>query len=205
VVHLNQPLTEIKVALVRHGETDWNKLGLIQGQSDIPLNKTGLIQSEQTADWLAGNGKWDRLYSSHLMRAQKTAEIIGNRLNLDPIMHQDLMERKFGALEGLSAAERENLYPDRLQNESSVPGLEYRKDFTARVLKTFKGIVNEAVDLNVIIVAHGGWINQLLYHLSDGKIGSGVTTLENGSICLISKNDERWWNIVEVNIGRYSV
>jgi uncharacterized phosphatase len=205
VVHLNQPLTEIKIALVRHGETDWNVKGLIQGQSDIPLNKTGLIQSEQTADWLAGNGKWDRLYSSHLMRAQKTAEIIGNRLNLDPIMHQDLMERKFGALEGLSAEERENLYPDRLQNESSVPGLEYRIDFTARVLKTFQGIVNEAVDLNVIIVAHGGWINQLLYHLSDGKIGSGVTTLENGSICLISKNDEFRWNIVEVNIGRYSV
>jgi uncharacterized phosphatase len=156
VVHLNQPLTKIKMALVRHGETDWNVKGLIQGQSDIPLNKTGLLQAGQAADWLAGNGKWDRLYSSHLMRAQKTAEIIGNYLNLDLILDQDLMERGFGTLEGLTIEERTYLYPASRENESSVPGLEFREDFKARVVKAFETIVREVIGLNIIIVSHGG-------------------------------------------------
>lgn len=204
-VKVNQPVRNKKVALVRHGETDWNKNELIQGQSDIPLNQTGLLQAKRVADWLIKNGTWDYLYASSLSRARMTAVTIGGYLNLNPIICDTLAERKFGALEGLTPVEREQLYPKRLEDESTVPGLELRQDFQERVLKTFEAVMNEAAGPNIIIVSHGGWINQLLYHLSQGAIGSGITVLGNGSISLITSNshcsNEHYsWDIAMVNL-----
>ncbi len=190
----------MKIALVRHGETDWNKNNMIQGQSDIPLNQTGLLQAEKTADWLAKNGPWDCLYSSGLSRARKTAEIISDGLNMRLIIRELLVERRFGALEGLTVAEREQRFPNRLQEEASVPGLEIRRDFRERVVKEFEAIIMETTGSNIIIVSHGGWINQLLSHLSDGAIGSGVTTLKNGGIYMVGQNDDHSWDLMEVTL-----
>jgi len=200
-VKVSRPASKMKVALIRHGETDWNKNELIQGQSDIPLNRTGLFQAERVADWLIKNGEWDRLYASPLSRARMTATIIGGYLNLNLIIRDPLAERKFGALEGLTVMERERLYPKRLEDEATVPGLELRPDFRERVLKTFETVLDETAGANIIIVSHGGWINQLLYHLSQGTIGSGLTILENGGIYLISRSDDNSWDFVMVNLG----
>ncbi len=200
---MNPATSLAKIALVRHGETDWNVKGLIQGQSDIPLNHNGLFQAEQVAQWFTRSGQWNCLFSSHLLRAYQTAEIIGKALNLECIVIRDLMERKFGALEGLNSEERERLYPDRLQNESVVPGLECRPDFKERVLKTFGDVVHKAVGSNAIVVSHGAWINQLLFHISDGKLGSGITTLLNGGICIITLDDNGIWNLSETNLSNH--
>lgn len=192
---------KMKIALVRHGQTDWNLKGYIQGCTDIPLNERGLIQAENTAGWFAANGKWHNLYSSHLSRAQKTAAIIGEKLNLGVNINQDLRERAFGALEGMSLEDRERFYPKRLENESSVPELELRDQFRQRVLRTFEYIVGEMFQSNIIIVSHGAWINQLLHYLSNGTMGSGITTLGNGSICIIIKDKPNSWSISEVNLN----
>lgn len=193
-----RPAGKLKIALVRHGETDWNKADKIQGQSDVPLNHTGLFQAEKAAGWLARNGPWDCLYSSGLIRARKTAEIIGDGLSLQLIIHELLAERRFGALEGLTAVEREQRFPNRLQDETSVPGLEIRRDFRERVVKAFQAVIAEASGSNIIIVSHGGWINQLLFLLSGGVIGTGVTSLKNGSIYMVSTNQDFSWNLKEV-------
>lgn len=197
-MELLHPVCKMKIALVRHGETDWNKTDKIQGHSDIPLNQTGILQAGEAADWLAKNGPWDCLYSSKLNRARKTAEIIGAGLNLKPVIRELLAERKFGALEGLTAVERNQRFPKRLQEETSVPGLEIRRDFRERVIKAFEAVLAEKTGSNIIIVSHGGWINQLLSQLSNGVIGSGVTTLKNCSIYLVRENDGSSWDLEEV-------
>jgi broad specificity phosphatase PhoE len=192
------PVFKTRIALVRHGETEWNRTDKIQGHSDVPLNQNGILQAKKAADWLVKNGPWDRLYSSKLIRARKTAEIIGAGLNLEPNILGSLAERRFGALEGLTAAEREERFPNRLQEETSVPGLEIRRDFRERVVKAFEAILAETTGSNIIIVSHGGWINQLLFHLSDGVIGSGVTTLKNGSIYMVSQDGNHSRDLTEV-------
>ena len=68
------------ICIVRHGETDWNLDGRIQGQMDIPLNSNGRIQAELCATAINFE-KWDVIVSSTLKRAKETAEIIANKFN----------------------------------------------------------------------------------------------------------------------------
>jgi len=85
--------------LFRHGETNWNKLGIIQGISDIPLNFTGIEQAKQLGQFFL-NKKLDIIYSSHLKRAKQTGDIIAKKLNIKIIKAKDLREVSFGKAEG---------------------------------------------------------------------------------------------------------
>ncbi|MET0318796.1 MAG: histidine phosphatase family protein, partial [Rhodococcus fascians] len=69
------------LALVRHGETDWNLHGRLQGSSDIPLNDTGRAQAREAVYELSDHS-WDLLVSSPLSRAAETADIIGSHLGI---------------------------------------------------------------------------------------------------------------------------
>ena len=84
---------------VRHGQTDWNVRGKLQGKSDIALNETGRLQAVETREKLK-QVAMDAIYCSPLMRARETAEIINVLWEL-PIQCDDrLMERSFGDMEG---------------------------------------------------------------------------------------------------------
>jgi uncharacterized phosphatase len=90
------------LALVRHGETDWNLHGRLQGSSDIPLNSTGRAQASEAVYELEGR-RWDLLVSSPLSRAAETADIIGAHLGIErTATYADLAERHFGAAEGFT-------------------------------------------------------------------------------------------------------
>jgi broad specificity phosphatase PhoE len=84
---------------LRHGQTDWNAQGRIQGHTDMPLNATGLTQARAAAERLVGKGI-DRIVSSPLARAHKTAAMVAERLRLPVQVDEELMERTFGAFEG---------------------------------------------------------------------------------------------------------
>ncbi len=84
---------------LRHGQTDWNVEGRFQGQTDIPLNATGLAQATSAAKSLAGQ-RIDRIIASPLSRALTTARIVADQLALDVEIDPLLTERTFGPLEG---------------------------------------------------------------------------------------------------------
>ncbi|NJR64974.1 MAG: histidine phosphatase family protein [Leptolyngbyaceae cyanobacterium CRU_2_3] len=125
--HLDQPLPAVKknrgvrLLLVRHGETDWNRQKRFQGQIDVPLNEQGKVQAQQAAEFLQ-HVPIDRAITSPLLRPKQTAEFIlqkhpGLSLELDP----ELQEISHGLWEGKLEAEIEQGYPGLLQQWQQSP------------------------------------------------------------------------------------
>src|SRR5437764_266405 len=97
--------------LVRHGETDWNRERRYQGHADRPLNETGREQAEALAEELAGE-RIDVVYTSDLLRARETAEIVAARLGADVVALRELREIDVGEWEGLTWPEIEERFPE---------------------------------------------------------------------------------------------
>ena len=88
---------------LRHGATDWNRQGLFQGRTDIPLNDDGIAQAQAAAARLQ-DVPFDRVVASPLIRALKTAEIISSARDKPLAIDDGIIECDFGSLEGLSVA-----------------------------------------------------------------------------------------------------
>ena len=121
----------MKIILLRHGETIWNKESRLQGQRDIPLSDIGAEQIRTTGAHLAASGiHIDHILSSPLQRARKSAEIIAHALNypIENITSSTLfMERSFGECEGFTYGEALAKYPD-----GNYPGMETLEELYAR-------------------------------------------------------------------------
>lgn len=110
----------MKLFLVRHGETDWNKLGRFQGQEDTPLNPRGRAQAWETAIAAVG---WrpTALYASPLRRTMETAREISRLVGL-PVAPQDgLKELRLGELEGVTGQEMRQGWPQVYQTWRDDP------------------------------------------------------------------------------------
>jgi uncharacterized phosphatase len=165
--------------IVRHGETDWNLTRRIQGSTDIPLNATGREQAAATGRLLARR-QWDAIISSPLARAKETAEIIAGHVGI-PVSTaiEAIVERNYGAAEGLTGEEIEARYP----SGADVPGRETREHVLARVLPALMQIADEHAGGSLIVVSHGGVIRSVLNSLA-AKDGSTAhnESIRNGSI-----------------------
>ena len=96
-------MTHPELLVIRHGETEWNRAGRLQGRMDSPLTDKGRAQAQAMGDWLARSGVADHaLLTSPLGRAQATARIIGHALGRSPVIDPDLAEIGVGAWEGLT-------------------------------------------------------------------------------------------------------
>ena len=101
------------ICLVRHGETDWNAIGKLQGRTDIPLNETGIFQAEKCGEYLK-ESEWDFIITSPLNRAKQTAEIIKRKIDV-PLLEMDhFVERHFGEAEGMTLQEISAAFPDKM-------------------------------------------------------------------------------------------
>ncbi len=150
--------------LIRHGETDWNCQGRMQGLTDIPLNECGIAQARKLAERLLAEGGFGLLYASPLSRAQQTAEWIGQKLGIKPILDRRLVERSAGPFEGLTSDQLRQTYPNLLQawQESnghiSPEGMENRATFQERV-RDFKNTISSQDSQRIAVVAHGGTLS----------------------------------------------
>lgn len=158
----------LKLYLIRHGETDWNAAGRIQGLSDIELNRQGELQAQRLAARLAEQDRFTALYSSPLRRAARTAELIGQHVGLRVIPDARLVERSLGELEGLTMGDIRERFPEvhRAWHEGgvrpSIPGEESRETFVGRAREFVVEVRAHHADGKVIVVTHGGTINMLL-------------------------------------------
>ncbi len=151
------------ILLARHGETDDNIEPIrIQGRRDTPLNDTGRAQAAELAERVAGEGIAS-LWSSRLSRARETAEIVGARLGLEPVIDDRLAEGDRGELEGRYwrdvAREDPELYAAwrRAGETFRFPGGESLREQMDRTLAALAD-VRAAGPLPALVVAHGGSI-----------------------------------------------
>ncbi|GAA4477696.1 histidine phosphatase family protein [Rhodococcus olei] len=177
------------LALVRHGETEWNAERRLQGSSDIPLNDTGRAQAARAGARLAAH-RWDVLVSSPLSRAGETADIIGTHLDLArSATYPGLTERHFGAAEGVTDYEAWDLWPD-----GNYPGLEPRDAMARRGLAALDELADRHPDSAVVAVSHGGLIRSVL-----GAIhGRWAPRIPNAGISILH-HDGRRWTVRSVN------
>lgn len=170
------------IALVRHGETDWNLQRRLQGRADIPLNETGFEQARAIASSFSPD-EWSLVLSSPLVRAAATARAISDGSGIplgEPV--DGLIERSFGQAEGANAADIAAKWADRV-----FPDAEPVDVVRARGA----AIVDELVgrhEGNLILVSHGAFIRATVFALTGEDIGG----IANGAIVLLEASDAGW-------------
>jgi len=150
----------LKLILVRHGETHWNKDGLIQGgDSDIELNDTGLEQARKLAAFLK-NEPIISILSSPLHRAVATAEVIASQHQLPVEIDQGLKELKVGDLEGISISNLRTTFSRFLLQwwqdgeAMKLPNGESLVDLQQRAWKVIEGLLEKHKDGTAVVVSH---------------------------------------------------
>ena len=155
-----------RIYLIRHGETEWNKTGRLQGNANILLSPEGVRQAKLLAEHTPFHTV-DAIYSSDLSRAVKTAEILAEKFNLPVIQERGFRETNFGDWEGrplseLAIGDDSFKYfftkPDKVHPKNGETFLQCQ----ARVMTALEEIVAEHDNQSVVVVSHGAAIRLIL-------------------------------------------
>lgn len=156
--------------IVRHGETDWNVKGLLQGHLGADLNKNGQKQAKKLANKLK-NIHFDAIFSSDLIRAKQTAEIIALERKLAVEATKLLRERTFGPFEGKPYASLKEFDKtlDRLTDEEkrthkAHPDMESDEELVGRFITFLREVAIGYEGKNILVVTHGGMMRTILIH-----------------------------------------
>ncbi len=139
------------IYFVRHGQTEWNKIGKMQGHKDIELNAEGKAQAQIVKEKLQGV-KFDMVFSSPLKRARETAQIISNQ---DIVIDDRLIERYNGELEGKFKNEIE-VFPDFNNPNDTRFGIESLDSFRGRINSFLTEIMEKYKGKNILVATHAG-------------------------------------------------
>ena len=193
-----------RIILVRHGETDWNATGRIQGHNDTPLNAVGRRQARQVARRLAREPV-RALYASDLARAFETATIIGESLGLTVVTSPQLRERHYGAWEGLTAAEIQDRYPELYaqwrtrSTDFAPPQGETISQLLTRGLVELQMIARRHTGEMVVVVIHGGLCYVLISHILGSVDGDRREfSFGNASMHTLEVIGDRW-SVISMN------
>lgn len=190
--------TKVEVALIRHGRTDWNTAGRLQGRTDVPLNNAGRADALRVAGALSTEA-WHALYSSPLARAATTAQIIGDQLGLRVHVRDCLIERSYGVLEGRSRHELRRRRARQREPAQPIAGMEADPTLRNRAVHCLSTLIQVHINQRLLIVSHGGFLNAFLHHISQGRIGTGITQLANGSVTRLTWRPDVGWSVVSLN------
>lgn len=158
------------VLLLRHGQTDSNAGGVLQGHLPTPLNALGLMQAQRLAVRVARHvPKPAVLVSSDLRRASQTAEPVAAACGLAVVYDAAWRERAFGEFEGRTVGERDTWRA--AHGDTDPPGAEALSDFRARVRRALESLPSRfPARRGVAVVTHGGPVGVLLRMLADGTL-----------------------------------
>ena len=157
---------ETTLFIIRHGETEWNRLGKYQGHADSPLTDRGRAQARAAAKAIAGEA-FDAFYASDLGRAAKTAEILAEALGRRFIADKRLREQHYGLMQGHGRARAEELDPGFFEslaegNPDYAPrGGESRRQRHERAIGALSEIAARHAGQSVLVVTHGGVVDSL--------------------------------------------
>lgn len=178
-----------KLVLVRHGQSEWNRLNLFTGWRDPDLTEKGLIEARWAGRVLRDeNIKFDIAFTSMLRRAQNTLDIILSEMRQPSVeIRRDaaLNERDYGDLSGLNKDEAKKRFGEaqvmkwRRSFDVPPPGGESLKDTAVRVLPYYTAEILPLMKAgkNVIVVAHGNSLRALIMHL-EGLTGEEIIARE---------------------------
>jgi 2,3-bisphosphoglycerate-dependent phosphoglycerate mutase len=180
------------LVLVRHGESEWNKLNLFTGWKDPDLSDKGVAEARKAGQLLKAQGlKFDIAFTSVLQRAQRTLDIMLDELGqagLPTRRDQRLNERDYGDLSGLNKDEVRQRWGEkqvhiwRRSFDVPPPGGESLKDTAERVLPYYQAQIwpEVASGRNVLIAAHGNSLRALIMQL-EGLTGEQIVARELGT------------------------
>ncbi len=173
------------VGFVRHGVTAWNKAGRAQGSSDIALDNEGIQMAESLSERLA-NEQWDVIYSSPLIRAKKTAEIISKRKPLLELFFDDrIRETGGGQIEGTTLDERIARWGESWRELDL--GFELNDDVVTRGMSFIEEIKIKHPGQKVLVVSHGSFIRRLVeFLIPDKELNKKI---DNTSVTIIELNE----------------
>ena len=195
-----------RIVLVRHGQTEWNRIERFRGRADVPLNQTGLFQAELTGRRIADEWRPVAIYSSPLSRATRTAEAVAWHFDLRVQIHPGLVDIDYGEWQGLTPDEARQRWPDIVNSWydaphiARIPGGETLDDLRARGLKTVNELsvlhksetivlVGHTVINRVILLGVLGLGNDRFWRLRQDTCAINVFEAEGDVFTLASLND----------------
>ena len=199
-----------KLVLLRHGQSQWNLENRFTGWKDVPLTEKGIIEAKNAGHLLKKhNIKIDKVFSSVLERANKTAEIAMKALEIENLhkngkliyeKNQNLNERDYGDLVGLNKAEtadkfgKEQVHIWRRSYDTPPPNGESLKDVVDRVSPYFTETIQPHIlnKKNVLIAAHGNSLRAIMIKVGMYKPEeiSSIELPTGSPLCLDYQNGE---------------
>jgi broad specificity phosphatase PhoE len=186
-----------RLLLVRHGRSEMNAQGRVQGWLDSPLDETGREQARALARRLEGESPVV-VYTSTLQRAQATAEIIAGQLGVPLVADGRLRERNPGAITGLTSEEIRARFPKLVRKLhegaelTSLPEAERAEAFRERVVEAFGEIADRHLNGAVAVVTHGGVLAAYVGHLLGVETGRYLPlSFANGSLSIVEVDGAR--------------
>ncbi len=191
-----------RLFLVRHGETEWNREGRIQGVTDSPLTERGKLQASCMGESLLTLGvPFAEMYSSPITRATDTATLIGDKLGKTFRLDDRLKERNFGIFEGFTRKEVSQKFPHEVKMNREQPGFvipkgESREHLLNRVKECFNDLVALHSGEDVLLITHGGLIAMALrYVLHIPMIIENRFVIDNTHLTIISHSPKSGWQV----------
>lgn len=192
--------------LVRHGQTEWNRIERFRGRADIPLNEGGLAQAQATGQRIATEWQPIAIYTSPLSRSVKTAEAIAKHYNLQVQIYPGLVDIDYGEWQGLTTEEARQRWPDEIDawynhpHLAHIPGGESLSDLSARAMQTLKELAEWHPNDTIVLVGHTvinrilllgvlGLANERFWRIKQDTCAINVFDLEDGEFTLVSMND----------------
>ncbi|MBO4164602.1 MULTISPECIES: histidine phosphatase family protein [Micromonospora] len=196
-----------RLIIWRHGNTDWNAAGRVQGQTDVPLNDLGREQARSAAPLLAAL-RPDVVVASDLCRAADTAAALAQLTGHPVRPDARLRERHFGHWQGLALTDAAERFPTeyarwRAGDPDPGAGIEPLDDLGKRVGTALLAAVELADGGTVVVATHGGAARQGVGHLLgwDHDVLRSVGALANCHWTELRRNDVRGWHLRAHNVG----